>query len=123
MIFVKYLIFHANFTLFAVYTMSATSAFLIVMIVGKLVLKNSDENVKEVCLATKSRPIPISEVMRRFVGTNNMHLIGKPKFFFFIDDDNQTKKVYLPPQVLHFFYMDPSYSKTTVNANYIKFSL
>jgi hypothetical protein len=83
--------------------MSASSAFLIVMIVGKLV-PNSDKDLKEVCLATQSRPIPISEVMRRFVGTYNGNLIGKPKFFFFIDDGNQTKKVYLPPQVQHVFF-------------------
>jgi hypothetical protein len=99
---------------FAVYNMSASSAFLIVMIVGKLVTKISGKNVKEVCLDTKSKTIPISEVMRRFVGTNNTHLIGKPKFFFFIDDDNQTKKVYLPPQVYSTFLYADSYSLLTV---------
>lgn len=77
-----------------------SAAFLIVMVVGKLVPSDSDKDFnREVCLATHSRPIPISEVMRRFVGTSNFYLVGKPKFFFFIDDGSQSKKVYLPPQV------------------------
>jgi hypothetical protein len=52
--------------------------------------------VQEVCLSfKKTKPIPISELTRSFIGTNSPHLVKKPKILIFIDE-GIAKKIRMP---------------------------
>jgi hypothetical protein len=73
--------------------MSSAAAYLIMIVVGKLI-RCDKENVHEICLDVKPKPIPLREIISRLVlGSQNIGMIGKPKFFIFIHDDVDENQV------------------------------
>jgi len=59
-------------------------------VVGSLI-SCKKENVHEICLDVKPEPIPLREIISKFLGGQNTDMIGKPKFFFFVHDDAVNK--------------------------------
>jgi hypothetical protein len=75
-----------NFYFLLPLAMSSAAAYLIMIVVGELIPCDK-ENVHEICLDVKPKPIPLREIISRLVlGSQNIGMIGKPKFFIFIHD-------------------------------------
>jgi len=78
---------------------SKSAGYLLAIVVGRLV-PSTEGNFQEVCLDYSPNPIPLRDIIScLMVGTANPHLIGKPKFFIFIDDGKQEAKLEIQKQV------------------------
>jgi hypothetical protein len=74
---------------------SSAAAYLIMIVVGNLI-SCEKETIPEICLDVKPKPIPLREIISRLVlGSQNIEMIGKPKFFIFIHDETHVDEIFL----------------------------
>lgn len=86
---------HGIFLSCAVLTASSAAAYLLIIVVGKLISCKKDK-IQEICLDVKPRPIPLRKIISTLVlGSKNNEMIGKPKLFIFIHDEAHIDEILL----------------------------